>query len=71
MQFSELVICDEEVVMLRRVHFYACGVNEVEPESDPGYEIGRMLLHLYQQGVRAELALMQMLTPRELATEHR
>lgn len=64
LRFSELAICDEEVAMLRRVHFYACGVKEVEPESDQGSEIGRMVLHLYQQGVRAELALMHMLTPR-------
>ncbi len=45
-------------------------IYEVEPESDPGYEIGRMLFYLYQQGVRTELALMRMLTPRVPVTDH-
>ena len=39
------------------------------PDSDGGTELGRMLFHLYQQGVRSELALIQMLTERSDPTE--
>jgi hypothetical protein len=69
LRFSDMGIGDEEITMLRRVHFYACGANDLEPDSDSGTELGRMLFHLYQQGVRSELALMQMLTHGNLAMD--
>ncbi|WP_085032298.1 hypothetical protein [Ensifer aridi] len=69
LRFSDMGIGDDEIAMLRRVHFYACGENDLEPDSDGGTELGRMLFHLYQQGVRTELALMQMLTNGNLATD--
>jgi hypothetical protein len=34
----------------------------LEPESEDGAELGKMLFHLYRQGVRGELALIQMLS---------
>ncbi len=69
LRFSDLGIGDEEITMLRRVHSYACGANDLVPDSDGGTELGRMLFHLYQQGVRSELALIQMLTKRSDPTE--
>lgn len=69
LRFSDMGIGDEEIKMLRRVHFYACGANDLEPDSDGGTELGRMLFHLYQQGVRSEVALMQMLTKGSLAMD--
>lgn len=65
LRFSELAIGDEEIAMLQRVHLHACGINDVEPESVQGLDIGKMLFSLYQQGVRSELSLMQMLTARK------
>ena len=67
MRFSDLAIDDNEISMLRRVHVYACSLGELEPESEEGAKIGRMLFHLYQQGVRSELALMRMLTAGDTA----
>lgn len=64
-RFSDIAIDDDEILMLRRVHAHACTFRKLEPESEQGAEIGKMLFHLYQQGVRSELALMRMLTARE------
>ncbi|WP_026187002.1 hypothetical protein [Ensifer sp. BR816] len=64
-RFSDLAINDQEIAMLRRVHVYACSLRELEPESVDGAEVGKMLFHLYQQGVRRETALMRMLTTGE------
>ncbi|MCA1438694.1 hypothetical protein I6F07_00400 [Ensifer sp. IC4062] len=64
-RFSELAIGDEEIAMLQRVHSHACGINDVKPESEQGLDIGRMLFSLYQQGVRGELSLMQMVSARK------
>ncbi|WEX74500.1 hypothetical protein PYH37_001934 [Sinorhizobium numidicum] len=68
LRFSDLAIDGDEISMLRRVHTYACSTKKLEPESEEGAEIGKMLFYLYQQGVRGELALMQMLTTRESST---
>ncbi len=68
-RFSDLAIDDHEISMLRRVHVYACSSRELEPESEEGAQLGKMLFHLYQQGVRSELALMQMLTTSKAAPE--
>ncbi|NRP72089.1 hypothetical protein ILFOPFJJ_02985 [Ensifer psoraleae] len=65
LRFSELAIGDEEIAMLQRVHSHACGINDVEPESEQGLDIGKMLFSLYQQGIRGELSLIQMLTARK------
>lgn len=62
MRFADLAIDDHEIAILRRVHAYACSISELEPESEEGARTGRMLFHLYQQGVRSELALKRMLT---------
>lgn len=64
-RFSDLAIDDDEILMLRRVHVYACSSMELAPESEHGAELGKMLFHLYRQGVRSEHALMQMLTTGE------
>ncbi|POH29261.1 MULTISPECIES: hypothetical protein [Sinorhizobium] len=69
MRFSDLAIDDLEISMLRRVHVYACSSRELEPESEEGAKIGRMLFHLYQQGVRSEIALMRMLTTGDATPE--
>ncbi|AUX80063.1 hypothetical protein [Sinorhizobium fredii] len=69
MRFSDLAIDDPEISMLRRVHVYACSSRELEPESEEGAKIGRMLFHLYQQGVRSEIALMRMLTTGDATPE--
>ncbi|MBB4184265.1 hypothetical protein [Sinorhizobium terangae] len=60
--FSDFVIDERELSMLQRVHNHACSFKELEPESEEGVEIGKMLFHLYRQGIRDELALVQMLT---------
>jgi hypothetical protein len=65
MRFSDLAIDDHEIAMLRRVHLHACSMRELEPESLAGAEVGKMLFHLYQQGVRSETALMRMLSTGE------
>ncbi|ABR62640.1 hypothetical protein GOC91_21650 [Sinorhizobium medicae] len=62
LRFSDIAMGDDEISMLRRVHAYACSFRELEPDSEHGAEVGKMLFHLYQKGVRSELALMQMLT---------
>lgn len=43
-RFSDLAIDDDEILMLRRVHVYACSSRELEPESEHGAELGKMLL---------------------------
>lgn len=57
-------IDETELSMLRRVYISVCSVMELEPQSEGGAEVGKMLFHLYQQGVRDELALIRMLTDR-------
>ncbi len=56
LRFSDMGLDDEEITMLRRVHSYACGANNLVPDSDGGTDLGRMRFHLYQQGVRSEVA---------------
>ncbi|ASY63030.1 hypothetical protein SJ05684_c15880 [Sinorhizobium sojae CCBAU 05684] len=64
-RFSDLAIDDDEISMLRRVHIYVCSSKDLEPESAGGTEIGKMLFHLYRQGVRSELGLIRMVTEGE------
>ncbi|QFI66378.1 hypothetical protein EKH55_1504 [Sinorhizobium alkalisoli] len=64
-RFSDLAIDDDEISMLRRVHIHVCSLKDMEPESEGGAEIGKMLFHLYRQGVRSEVGLMRMVTADE------
>lgn len=55
---------DETELSMLRVYISVCSVMELEPQSKGGAEVGKMLFHLYQQGIRDELALIRMLTDR-------